>query len=125
MTDLETLIAIRELLTDPLKWRKGMYWGFRDEFGVLQPTLSGNSEYNLAHANCFCLAGAYMKVTPGYNVGNTMFAHSKMNQLLGFTAADEAAEYFDVAGFNDQIGRNHSEVLALLDTRIKELSDAA
>lgn len=103
--DLPVLQKMREILTSPAAWHKGAYFA----------------------GQCYCLHGACIRALWELR-GNAPedfgikavknYYHDELNKTLF------PDNYRDAAAWNDRPERTHAEVLALLDTRIAELSNA-
>ena len=107
MTPLEALCGARELLSDPKKWTKG---------GYALSAAGENCDVLSDAAACWCLTGALARTT-----GNHMESGSP-GSLGGYGILAEAIgkpERLVVSSWNDEPGRSHTEVLALLDKAIE------
>ena len=96
---LETLTAVRELLSDPKRWTQG----------AMARDAQGNGVgHSSSDAACWCLDGAirYAERHKPWRPGSPAFA-----------ALRERLHYTSVAMFNDS--SEHAEVLALLDRAIE------
>lgn len=98
---LETLKAIRDLITEPDHWIQNS--NAHDALGQACDPLSTD-------ASCWCLLGACIRVTSGNDYGSTtrLYDHMRSYMPNGITE------------FNDS--HTHAEVLALVDEAIKRAS---
>lgn len=100
----QTLIEVRELLSDPARWTKGV--SARDESGR---TTNAGTKY----AVCWCLLGAIHKCT--YHLNEKIIVRNSIcNQL--YKRLDYPLQ--SLHHFNDDLNTKHSDVLNLLDRTI-------
>ncbi len=102
MTTLEGLLAMRELLAVPERWTTGTFARDREGFDCDEIKDS---------AYCYCLAGAFLRVT----YGTAYPTRKNMRTVI------EAALPLDkpsMASFNDAGSTTHTDVVALLDRAI-------
>lgn len=106
MDEIEILRAMRELLARPDGWTQGAYARTRP---VTQRNAEQNENYveSIEHGSCFCLQGAYSKVTDG----KRSQSHYKLDNLLGGCLP----EHVSSTTFNDHPGRTQEEIVGLLD----------
>jgi hypothetical protein len=103
MIKRETVVEMRELLTDPKHWIKHSY--AEDDEG--NPLEEGCNEY----AVCWCLMGAYEKVV-GEKAPLSRF---DFNEQFVY------ANGVNTLAFNDSEATTHQDVLDALDKLIKSL----
>lgn len=109
MTELEILRGMRELIADPEHWTQGAYATSTPHRGKAPNgsaiALDESVSVDSPDAKCFCLIGAWSKVT-----GEPQY-HVPLQLLLG-----ECINRSDPAAFNDT--HTHEEVIAALDCAI-------
>lgn len=110
MNELETLKAVRDLLSDPKRWTQGAF--ARHESGApIGPRERG--------ASCWCLRGAVIKVDPtSGGDGPIMAIGAAMHELQGI-GSRPFNDLASIARFNDAPVRRHHEIMKVIDLAIK------
>ena len=106
MTALEILKGVRELLTDPAHWTKGVTARNKRH----QPVLALSKG-----ATCWCWVGATERVAGKHAETNDWRAISALADTLGVSRA------FDITTWQDAPERTHAEVLDATDRTIARL----
>lgn len=110
LTVRDTLVQVRELLSDPRRWIQG--WDAKNAEGM--------GEFpDDAHAVCWCLDGALGKVTVTADGCFTGRNYDKARGVLGDILQARFGDR-SVITFNDT--HKHEEVLSLLDEAIESCS---
>lgn len=134
MNDLEHLKATRELLAEPDHWTQGGYAMRAPHRRRVRetPPIDDTEPVQSPYATCFCLQGAWAKT------GNVQYSpsHAALDRLLAPCLPEQYRMDYpenpddpnspmisdgSTVGFNDAPGREHSEVLAVLDCAISRL----
>lgn len=103
MNDKQTLQAMRQLLDKPEHWTQGYYAHTHDgnETDALGPD-----------ATCWCLLGAYGKVTEQYPTRLQMTDVHHLTKILDLDHVHE---------FNDRSDVTHADIIKVLDDAIARL----
>ena len=105
MTELEILKGVRDLLADPVHWTKGAYARFSQ----------GSSAAPILQATCWCVNGAWAKVTGKvYRHYTPNLGGHPMDKLL--VGCVPAKYNWASALFNDEC--THEELMAALSCAI-------
>jgi hypothetical protein len=99
MTAVESIKAIKELLSDPKRWTKERY--ARDSFG-------NSVDVSSPSACCWCLAGACIKIGDG-------LAYAYIYKAINSQGTHQSVTYYNDNGF-----RTHQEILEMLDLAIEK-----
>lgn len=100
----DVLVEMRELLSDPKRWTKGMV----ARNAKHEPCSSISGE-----AVCFCLWGAEVKVLDKHRRLNTLL-ESAVDEVM-----HECSPQASVSMFNDNEATTHADVMRYLDRCIK------
>lgn len=113
MSALPQLLAMRELLSDPMRWTQGMMAAddLGSRVGAKDPA-----------ACCWCIMGADCLT----DTANVLHRDTSAVHALRATITAFDGEYCrSVSGWNDMPGRTHEEVLRLIDATIVRESGLA
>jgi hypothetical protein len=124
MNNLEQLRAMRELLADPAHWTQGMYYlrkpWYKKSNAVPEFIPPEYMADTLTEATCYCLVGAAMKVT------NALYPPHAATDALFAALIPKLTTGKSVVFWQDEPGRTHAEVLALIDAAIeREVANGA
>lgn len=100
MTTLETLIAARELLSDPARWTKGQWARDKD----------GRMAKHEGAAVCFCAVGAIWSVVGGCAITEA--------ETILCDVVQSTTRFTNIPGFSDHPKTTHAAVLKVFDAAI-------
>jgi hypothetical protein len=118
MSALEILLVTKNILVDPGIWRQGTY---------VLPRVGG--------MDCFCLVGALYKAAGATDIAISQAARQRICIEEGLPAAigilecligvGDEHDWESVEEWNDAKGREHAEVMAVLDKAIERAGETA